>query len=61
LSPAQFQRQLSTLLEQGLVSDAVIVQSGREHDGLWAVREELVPGLQPLRPFQSHHVSMSLS
>ena len=57
---AQFVRQLAALIETGLVVDAVIAQSGRERDALWAVREDLSPGFTPLRPFMSYDVSMGL-
>jgi FAD/FMN-containing dehydrogenase len=57
---AQFERVLGELLESGALQDAVIAQSEREAEGLWAVREDLQPGLAPMRPFASYDVSMSL-
>jgi FAD/FMN-containing dehydrogenase len=57
---AQFERVLGALLEEGVLQDAVIAQSAREAEALWAVREDLQPGLAPLRPFASYDVSMSL-
>lgn len=57
---AQFERVLGELLEEGALQDAVIAQSEREAEALWAVREDLQPGLAPLRPFASYDVSMSL-
>jgi FAD/FMN-containing dehydrogenase len=58
---AQFERALTALLDEGLVVDAVIAQSEREREALWAVREDLGPGLTPLRPFASYDVSMGLA
>ncbi|MCB2060317.1 MAG: hypothetical protein KDE21_07405, partial [Novosphingobium sp.] len=52
---------LAQLMEQGLVTDAVIAQSARERDALWAVREDLQPGLTPLRPFVAYDVSMAIA
>jgi FAD/FMN-containing dehydrogenase len=57
---AQFERVLGELLEEGTLQDAVIAQSEREAEGLWAVREDLQRGLAPMRPFASYDVSMSL-
>lgn len=57
---AQFERVLADLLEEGLLQDAVIAQSDREVGALWAVREDMQPGLAPLRPFATYDVSMSL-
>ncbi len=56
----QFQRLLAAQMEAGLVLDAVIAQSAREREALWAVREDLSPGFQPLRPFASYDVSMGI-
>ena len=58
---AQFERVLAALLDEGLLQDAVIAQSEREAEALWAVREELEPGFGPLRPFMSYDVSMGLA
>ncbi|MCB2073527.1 MAG: FAD-binding oxidoreductase [Novosphingobium sp.] len=52
---------LAQLMEEGLVTDAVIAQSARERDALWAVREDLQPGLAPLRPFVAYDVSMAIA
>ena len=57
---AQVERHLAAQIESGLVVDAVIAQSGRERDALWAVREDLSPGFTPMRPFMSYDVSMGL-
>ncbi|MDG2002967.1 MAG: FAD-binding oxidoreductase [Novosphingobium sp.] len=52
---------LTTLMEEGLVDDAVIAQSARERDALWAVREDLLPGIGKLKPFVSYDVSMAIA
>jgi FAD/FMN-containing dehydrogenase len=52
---------LAQLMEAELVTDAVLAQSARERDALWAVREDLQPGLAPLRPFVSYDVSMAIA
>ncbi|HEX7871560.1 MAG TPA: FAD-binding oxidoreductase [Sphingobium sp.] len=57
---SQFERALMALIEEGKVADAVIAQSEREREALWAVREDLAPGLAPLRPFASYDVSMGV-
>jgi FAD/FMN-containing dehydrogenase len=57
---AQFERGLAALLEGGLVQDAVIAQSERESEALWAVREDMQGGLVPLRPFVAYDVGMGL-
>lgn len=54
----QFERALSSLLESGVVVDAVIAQSERERQGLWNIREEMQLGIAPMRPFRSYDVSM---
>jgi FAD/FMN-containing dehydrogenase len=58
--PAQFEEALGAAIAQGLVVDAVIAQSGRERDALWAVREDMVPGLAAYQPFMVYDVSMAL-
>jgi FAD/FMN-containing dehydrogenase len=57
----QFERILSAALEDGLIDDAVIAQSDRERQALWAVREDMVPGIAPLHPFTVYDVSMALA
>lgn len=52
---------LSGLMEEGLIEDAVIAQSGRERDGLWALRDDLVEGLASMQPFISYDVSMAIA
>ncbi|PXA85479.1 FAD-binding oxidoreductase [Nostoc sp. 3335mG] len=56
----QFERALMTLIEEGLVADAVIAQSDAQREAIWAVREDMSPGLMPLRPFVAYDVSMGL-
>jgi len=58
---AQFERALHALLEDGSVEDAVIAQSERERQALWAVREDMQLGIAPMRPFRSYDVSMGVS
>ena len=58
---ALFQRTLMGMIQDGLVADAVIAQSARERDALWAVRDNLSPGLTPLRPFISYDISMAIA
>ena len=58
---AMLEEALSALLAEGLVADAVIAQSARERDSLWAIREDLNPGYTPLRPFAAYDVSMAIA
>lgn len=60
IDDAQFERALMTLIEEGVVADAVIAQSDGQREAIWAVREDMSPGLMPLRPFASYDVSMGL-
>lgn len=57
----QFERVLGVLLEDGVIADAVVAQSDRERDAIWAVREDMTPGLAPLRPFIAYDVSMGIA
>lgn len=57
---AQFEQVLMAMIEEGLVADVVIAQSERERQAIWAVREDMSPGLMPLRPFASYDVSMGI-
>jgi len=56
----QFERVLMALIEEGIADDAVIAQSEREREALWAPRDDMTPGLAPLRPFASYDVSMGV-
>jgi len=58
---AQFERALNGLLETSAIQDAVIAQSERERQALWAVREDMQLGIAPMRPFRSYDVSMGVS
>ncbi|TVV76636.1 FAD-binding oxidoreductase [Sphingomonas solaris] len=58
---AQFERALMALIEDGTIKDAVIAQSDSQREAIWAVREDLAPGLAPLRPFSSYDVSMGVA
>ena len=58
---AQFERALMALIEEGVVVDAVIAQSDAQREAIWAVRDDLSPGLTPLRPFASYDVSMGVA
>jgi FAD/FMN-containing dehydrogenase len=56
-----FNGALAGLLDESVIEDAVIAQSGRERDGLWALRDDLVGGLEPMKPFVSYDVSMAVA
>jgi FAD/FMN-containing dehydrogenase len=58
---AQFERALEGFLGEGLVQNAVIAQSDRERAALWAVREDMMRGIEPMRPLAGYDISMSLS
>jgi FAD/FMN-containing dehydrogenase len=58
---AQFERALMALIEEGVVVDAVIAQSDGQREAIWAVRDDLAPGLTPMRPFASYDVSMGVA
>lgn len=45
-----FEQGLATLLDEGIASDAVIAQSDRERQSIWAVREDLRSAFTSLRP-----------
>lgn len=57
----QFERILAHEIETNVITDAVVAKSERERQALWAVREDMVPGLTPLRPFLVYDVSMALA
>lgn len=58
--PDQFEAALAAAIEDGMVIDAVIAKSGKEREALWAVREDMGPGLAAYRPFMVYDVSMAL-
>jgi FAD/FMN-containing dehydrogenase len=61
LDTQMFEGALAALMEEGLLSDAVIAQSDQQRDALWAVREDLSPGFTPRRPFTAYDVSMAIA
>lgn len=56
-----FMSALSELMEEDLLADAIIAKSEREREAIWAVREDLSPGLTPRRPFATYDVSMAIA
>jgi FAD/FMN-containing dehydrogenase len=61
LDGQMFEQALASLMEDGLLSDAVIAQSDQQREALWAVREDLSPGFAPRRPFTAYDVSMAIA
>lgn len=55
-----FEAALGEAIEHGLVSDAVLAQSGRDRDAFWAIRDN-VPALMALMPIRSYDISMPLA
>ncbi|MFC4595670.1 FAD-binding oxidoreductase [Sphingobium tyrosinilyticum] len=58
---AQFERALAALVESRIVVDAVIAQSEQQRQQIWAVREDMNPGLADLRPLIAYDVSMAIA
>jgi FAD/FMN-containing dehydrogenase len=58
---AQFEAALAHAIDEDIVADAVIAKSGKEREALWAVREDMVPGLADYNPFLVYDVSMALA
>lgn len=56
-----FAAALEHLFEEGLVTDAVIAQSEKQRQDLWAVREDLIDVLAAIRPRFNFDVSMALA
>ena len=56
----QFDRVLADQIESGVMLDAVIAKSEKERAALWAVREELRGGFEPLQPCSVYDVGMAL-
>ena len=56
----QFEQAISAALEQGLLTDALLCQSGRERDALWAMRDDVEKTLQ-FGPALVFDVSLTLS
>jgi FAD/FMN-containing dehydrogenase len=59
--PERFKTVLMAAIDRGLVRDAVIAQSGRERNDLWAVREDLLEPMTALLPAFGFDVSVALS
>jgi FAD/FMN-containing dehydrogenase len=58
--PARFEAALAAAIARGQAADAVIAQSGRERDALWAVREDLMEPMRKLWPMFAFDVSVAL-
>ena len=58
---AAFSSVLEQLFEAGLITDAVIAQSEKQRDGLWAVREDLIDVMAAISPRYAFDVSMALA
>ena len=56
----QFERVLAEQIDAGVILDAVIAKSEKERAALWAVREDLRGGFDPLQPCSVYDVSMAL-
>ncbi|MFC4595473.1 FAD-binding oxidoreductase [Sphingobium tyrosinilyticum] len=57
---AQFERVLGTLIENNTVTDAVIAQSEQQRQQIWAVREDMNPGLADMRPLIAYDLAMAI-
>lgn len=56
----QFERVLAGQIDAGVILDAVVAKSGKEREALWAVRDDLRGGFDPLQPCNVYDVSMAL-
>jgi FAD/FMN-containing dehydrogenase len=56
----QFERVLADQIEAGVIVDAVVAKSEKERQALWAVREDLRGGFDPLQPCTVYDVGMAL-
>ncbi|MDG2003273.1 MAG: FAD-binding oxidoreductase [Novosphingobium sp.] len=56
----QFERVLADQIEAGVIVDAVVAKSENERQALWAVREDLRGGFDPLQPCSVYDVGMAL-
>jgi FAD/FMN-containing dehydrogenase len=61
LDGQMFEQALAALMDERLLSDAVVAQSDQQREALWAVREDLSPGFTPRRPFTAYDVSMAIA
>jgi FAD/FMN-containing dehydrogenase len=59
--PGRFEAVLGEILSKGWAADAVIAQSPRDSERLWAVREDLMEPLSALWPMFAFDVSMPLT
>jgi len=55
----RFNRTLESLFEQGLIVDAVLAQSNREAEAIWAIRDD-VEALMDLFPYYVYDISVPL-
>lgn len=55
-----FQQGLNDAREEGLILDAVIAQTARDRNGLWAIRDDLTEAFRPLFPLAAFDVSLAL-
>ena len=56
-----FAEALGEMIEQGLVTDAVIAQSERQRQELWATRDDVIDVMATIKPRYAYDVSMALS
>lgn len=56
-----FNRALEQLFAEGLLADAVIAQSDRQRQDLWAARDDLLEPMALLKPRYAFDVSMAIS
>jgi len=56
----RFDEALEETLEQGLIADAVIAQSARQRQDLWAIRDDVEAMMQSLHPSLTFDVSLSI-
>lgn len=54
----RFEQALGEAAEAGLLGDAVLANSQREHDAIWAIREDLSHVVADLVPFRAFDVSL---
>ena len=56
-----FEAALEDLASQGLLEDAVVAQSSRQREDLWAARDDLLDAMALIRPRYAFDVSMAVS
>lgn len=57
---ALFESALLSATEKNLIADAVIAQSQRESEDIWAIREDLEHIVRDLQPFHAFDISLSV-